>query len=169
MGGESTKVCDEATTEVFVESAWFDPICTAQTGRMLGISSDAQYRFARGVDTGFVVPGLEMATRLILEICGGEPCEVRVAGHAPAPPAAVEFDHSLRGKALRPQRRRGADRPDPHRPRLRGARRDGHPPPSWRRDVDGKADLVEEVARIEGFGALPSTPLPRCRAPPAGC
>ena len=158
MGGESTKV-NETTTDVFVESAWFDPIRTAQTGRTLGLSSDAQYRFARGVDTGFVVPGLEMATRLILEICGGEACEVRVAGHAPAPPAAVEFDHSYVAK-------------------LSGLSVDGQrvdqiltdlgfevrgemvTPPTWRRDVDGKADLVEEVARIEGFGALPSTPLP---------
>ena len=158
MGGESTKV-SETTTEVFVESAYFDPIRAAQTGRTLGISSDAQYRFARGVDTAFVVPGLEMATRLILELCGGEPCEVRVAGHAPAPPAPVEFDHSYVKK-------------------LSGLSVDGKridriltdlgfvvhgemvTPPTWRRDVDGKADLVEEVARIEGFGALPSTPLP---------
>src|SRR3569833_2265139 len=93
MGGESTKV-GEATTEDFVESAWIDPIRTAQTGRALGINSDAQYRFARGVDTGFVVDGLELATKLILAICGGEPSEVRVAGAAPAPPAAVEFDHA---------------------------------------------------------------------------
>ena len=76
MGGESTG-CSEATTEVFIESAWFDPIRTAQTGRDTGIISDAQYRFARGVDPGFVVPGLELATRLILELCGGEPSEVR--------------------------------------------------------------------------------------------
>jgi phenylalanyl-tRNA synthetase beta chain len=86
MGGESTKV--------FVESAYFDPIRTAQTGRTLGITSDAQYRFARGVDTGFVVPGLELATRLILEICGGEPSEIRVSGQAPAPPAPIDFDHA---------------------------------------------------------------------------
>jgi phenylalanyl-tRNA synthetase beta chain len=158
MGGESTKV-SETTTEVFVESAWFDPIRTAQTGRTLGLSSDAQYRFARGVDTGFVVPGLEMATRLIIEICGGEPCEVRVAGHAPAPPAAFEFDHSYVEKLS------GL--------KVDGARIDAiltalgfavHgemvTPPTWRRDVEGKADLVEEVARIEGFAALPSTALP---------
>ena len=93
MGGESTKV-SEATTDVFVESAWFDPIRTAQTGRTLGITSDAQYRFARGVDPESLVPGLELATRMILDICGGEPCEVRVAGAPPAPPAAVAFDHA---------------------------------------------------------------------------
>jgi phenylalanyl-tRNA synthetase beta chain len=158
MGGESTKV-SEATTEVFLESAWFDPIRTAQTGRTLGLSSDAQYRFARGVDTGFVVPGLELATRLIVEICGGEPCEVRVGGHAPAAPTAFEFDHRYVAKLS------GLN--------VDGARIDkiltdlgfavhGEmvTPPTWRRDVGGKADLVEEVARIEGFAALPSTPLP---------
>ena len=71
MGGQSTG-CSQATTSVFIESAWFDPLITAQTGRATGISSDAQYRFARTVDTGFVLPGLELATKLILEICGGE-------------------------------------------------------------------------------------------------
>ncbi|MCA3699911.1 MAG: phenylalanine--tRNA ligase subunit beta, partial [Brevundimonas sp.] len=91
MGGESTG-CDEATTDVFVESAWFDPIATAQTGRSLGITSDAQYRFARGVDPASVVPGLELATRLILDLCGGEPSEIVIAGQAPANPAAFAFD-----------------------------------------------------------------------------
>ena len=91
MGGSSTG-CSETTTEVFVESAWFDPIRTAQTGRATGITSDAQYRFARGVDPGFVVPGLELATKLILELCGGEPSDIRVAGEIPAPVPAVEFD-----------------------------------------------------------------------------
>jgi phenylalanyl-tRNA synthetase beta chain len=158
MGGESTKVT-EATTDVFVESAYFDPIRTAQAGRTLGISSDAQYRFARGVDTAFVVPGLEMATRLILDLCGGEPSEVRVAGHAPAPPAPIAFDHAyvkkLSGLTVDSQRvdqiltDLGFE--------VRG---EMVTPPTWRRDVDGKADLVEEVARIEGFGALPSEPLP---------
>ncbi len=158
MGGESTKV-SETTTDVFVECAWFDPIRTAQTGRTLGLTSDAQYRFARGVDPGFVVPGLELATKLILDLCGGEPSEVRVAGHAPAPPAAVEFNHSYVAKLA------GLS--------VDGARIDAIltalgftvrgemvTPPTWRRDVEGKADLVEEVARIEGFGSLPSTPLP---------
>ena len=158
MGGESTKV-SETTTDVFVESAYFDPIRTAQTGRTLGINSDAQYRFARGVDTGFVVPGLEMATRLILELCGGEPSEIRVAGHAPAPPEAIEFDHSYVAKLT------GLSVDGKRIDRILTdlgfeVRGEMVTPPTWRRDVDGKADLVEEVARIEGFGALPSTPLP---------
>jgi phenylalanyl-tRNA synthetase beta chain len=158
MGGESTKVTEE-TIDVFVESAWFDPIRTAQTGRTLGITSDAQYRFARGVDTGFVVPGLEMATRLILELCGGEPCEVRVAGHVPAPPAAVTFDHAYVKKLT------GLEVPGARIDRILtdlgfDVRGELVTPPTWRRDVDGKADLVEEVARIAGFAALPSEPLP---------
>jgi phenylalanyl-tRNA synthetase beta chain len=158
MGGESTKV-SETTTDVFVESAYFDPIRTAQTGRTLGLTSDAQYRFARGVDTGFVVDGLEMATRLILDLCGGEPCEVRVAGHAPAPPAAFEFDHAYVKKLS------GLDVPSKRIDAILTAlgfevRGEMVTPPTWRRDVDGKADLVEEVARIEGFAALPAEPLP---------
>src|SRR5690606_59399 len=91
MGGESTG-CSDETTDVFLECAWFDPIVTAQTGRTLTISSDAQYRFARGVDPASVVPGIELATRLILDLCGGEPSEIVLAGEHPANPAAFGFD-----------------------------------------------------------------------------
>ena len=170
MGGESTG-CSEATTEVFIEAAYFDPIRTAETGRRLGLVSDAQYRFARGVDPGFVVPGLELATRLILELCGGEASEVRVAGAPLAPPAPVDFDpayvHRLSGLSVAREgvveilRHLGFD-VQPHGARLMVQ------PPSWRRDVEGKADLVEEVARISGYGALPSTPLPELPARPGG-
>jgi len=166
MGGESTG-CSEATTEVFLESAWFDPIRTAQTGRTTGITSDAQYRFARGVDPESLVPGIELATKLILEICGGEPSEVRVAGHAPAPPATIAFDRSyvkkLSGLDV------GHARIDDILVKL-GFAVDGDAvtPPSWRRDVEGKADLVEEVARIEGFDSLPVEPLPEVARPPGG-
>jgi phenylalanyl-tRNA synthetase beta chain len=169
MGGESTG-CSDETVDVFVESAWFDPLVTAQTGRTLTINSDAQYRFARGVDPAFVVPGLELATRLILDLCGGEPSEIMVAGQAPADPAAFAFDParvgSLTGLTLDDDRiaeiltwlgfevTRGTSWIVT--------------PPSWRRDVEGPADLVEEVARIEGYGALPSTPLPDLGAPSRG-
>jgi phenylalanyl-tRNA synthetase beta chain len=162
MGGETTG-CSFETTDVFVESAWFDPIRTAQTGRATGITSDAQYRFARGVDPGFVVPGLELATRLILDLCGGEPSEILVAGQIPAPVPAVSFDpqyvEKLSGLAI------GADRSLEILTSL-GFEISGTgstltvQPPTWRRDVGGKADLVEEVARIAGYGALPATPLP---------
>ncbi len=169
MGGESTG-CSDETTDVFVECAWFDPLVTAQTGRTLSLNSDAQYRFARGVDPAFVVPGLELATRMILDLCGGEPSEVVVAGQAPADPAAFPFDParvaSLTGLAL------DDDRIAEILTRLGFEVVRGTPwtvtPPSWRRDVEGPADLVEEVARIEGYGALPSTPLPDLGAPSKG-
>ena len=170
MGGESTG-CTDATTEVFVESAWFSPIRTAQTGRTTGINSDAQYRFARGVDPGFVVSGLELATRLILDLCGGEASEVVVTGQPPAPPQAIAFDpayvHRLSGLSVG---REGVIEILGHL----GFAIEGQgailkvTPPTWRRDVDGKADLVEEVARIAGFGALPSTPLPHIAPQPGG-
>ena len=166
MGGASTG-CSETTTEVFIESAYFDPINTAQTVRDTGINSDAAYRFARGVDTGFVLPGLELATKLILEICGGEASTVTVGGEAPAGPPPIDFDpHYVRQLS-------GLDVPaDQSRHILTalGFHLDGHKatPPTWRRDVDGKADLVEEVARIVGYHALPSTPLPEVSAQPGG-
>jgi phenylalanyl-tRNA synthetase beta chain len=166
MGGESTKVT-EATTEVFVESAWFDPIRTAQTGRTLGIASDAQYRFARGVDPGFTVAGLERATQLILEICGGEASEIRVAGAPPAGRPPIAFDRSYVKKLA------GLDLPrariDEILAKL-GFELAGEAvtPPSWRRDVEGKADLVEEVARIVGYPSLPSEALPEVARPSGG-
>ncbi|WP_296817810.1 phenylalanine--tRNA ligase subunit beta [Brevundimonas sp.] len=161
MGGESTG-CSEETVDVFVESAWFDPISAAQTGRALGITSDAQYRFARGVDPQSVVPGLELATRLIQELCGGDASEVTVAGQAPAPPSPVRLDPT------RVNRLTGLNLDDDRIGAILGALgfrvERGSPwtvtPPSWRRDVEGPADLAEEVARIAGYDALPATPLP---------
>jgi phenylalanyl-tRNA synthetase beta chain len=170
MGGASTG-CSETTTDVFLESAYFDPITTAQTVRDTGISSDAAYRFARGVDPGFLRPGLDLATKLILELCGGEASEVVMAGKVPAAPAPFEFDPAY------VQQLAGLDvSADRSRKILRAlgftvVRADdvwNVTPPTWRRDVDGKADLVEEVARIEGFGALPSTPLPTLAAKSSG-
>lgn len=170
MGGASTG-CDETTTDVFIESAWFAPIATARTGRTLGVSSDAQYRFARGVDPGSVLPGLELATALILELCGGEPSEITVAGAPPEAPEAFPFDPAYverlsglsipRARTLEILTALGFDLEDA------GAAVRVQPP-SWRRDVEGKADLVEEVARIQGYGALPSTPLPPAEPRPGG-
>ncbi|MBS0295062.1 MAG: phenylalanine--tRNA ligase subunit beta [Proteobacteria bacterium] len=170
MGGETTG-CDETTTDVFIESAWFDPIRTAQTVRATGINSDAGYRFARTVDPQSLVPGIELATRLILDFCGGEPSEVTLAGKAPEPPAAFDFDpqyvHQLSGLSIGREgvlevlTRLGFE--------IRGSGAKVRvQPPSWRRDVEGKADLVEEVARIVGFDALPSTPLPGTTARASG-
>ncbi|MGZ6027617.1 MAG: phenylalanine--tRNA ligase subunit beta, partial [Caulobacteraceae bacterium] len=170
MGGESTG-CSEATTEVFIEAAYFDPIRTAETGRKLGLISDAQYRFARGVDPGFVVPGLELATRLILELCGGEPSDILVRGEAPGLVAPVDFDpayvHRLSGLSVAREGVIEILTKLGFEVEPRGARLHVQPP-SWRRDVEGKADLVEEVARIAGYGALPSTALPETPPPPGG-
>ncbi|MEO8926442.1 MAG: phenylalanine--tRNA ligase subunit beta [Caulobacteraceae bacterium] len=166
IGGVSTG-CSEATTEVFIESAWFDPIVTAQTGRDTGIVSDAQYRFARGVDPASLVPGIELATRLILDLCGGEASDVRLAGTPPAPPAAIEFEPAyverLSGLKV------SDDRVWSILADLGFTREAGRlQPPSWRRDVEGKADLVEEVARIVGYDALPDDPLPELPRPIGG-
>ncbi|HQP20583.1 MAG TPA: phenylalanine--tRNA ligase subunit beta, partial [Phenylobacterium sp.] len=166
MGGESTG-CSEATTDVFVESAWFDPIRTAQTGRATGITSDAQYRFARTVDPDSLKPGVELATKLILELCGGEPSELVYVGQAPEAPGPIAFDRAyvrqLSGLEI------GPERIDQILADL-GFKVEAAQvtPPSWRRDVEGKADLVEEVARIEGYGALPATALPEIARPAGG-
>ena len=158
MGG-STTGCSAATTDVFIESAWFDPIRTAQTGRDTGIVSDAQYRFARGVDPESLIPGVELATRLILQLCGGEPSDVIMAGEVHPRTNPIHFDPSyvrrLSGLDVSADRVWSilGDLGFTRRGKLVLA-------PSWRPDVDGKADLVEEVARIAGFDALPAEPLP---------
>ena len=174
MGGESTG-CSDETVDVFVECAWFEPIRIAQTGRATGIASDAQYRFARTVDTGSVVPGLELATKLILDLCGGEPSEIVVAGEAPAAPGPILFDPAyvgqLSGLEIAPERSLkiladlGFTIEPPKDVSAAAFATDAASvvcvtPPTFRRDVAGKADLVEEVARIAGYGELPSTPLP---------
>ena len=166
IGGESTG-CSDETTDVFVESAYFDPIRTAQTGRSLSLNSDAQYRFARGVDPQGLVPGLELATRLILDICGGEASEVTLIGQAPANPPVITFDRAyvkrLSGLDI------PASRTDEILTKLGFAIvGDQVTPPSWRRDAEGPADLVEEVARIQGYDALPATALPEVPANAGG-
>ncbi|MFN4089052.1 MAG: phenylalanine--tRNA ligase subunit beta [Alphaproteobacteria bacterium] len=162
MGAEPTG-CTEATTNVFLEVALFDPLRTAMTGRKLGIHSDARYRFERGVDPMAVLPAMEAATRLILELCGGEASEPVVAG---APP---EWRRSLTLRPARVGELGGVDvSPEDCRRVLRalgcavGDGADGRlvvEPPSWRPDIEGEADLVEEVLRIVGYEFIPATPL----------
>ncbi|ESQ79885.1 phenylalanine--tRNA ligase subunit beta [Asticcacaulis sp. YBE204] len=176
MGGESTGV-DVDTVDVFLESAWFDPIRTAQTGRTTTITSDAQYRFARGVDPEFVVPGLELATQLILDLCGGEPSEIVVAGEAPKgrPDIIFKLNHVEKLTGLKISQdeikdiltRLGFGIKDHTAAEETYLNADSYyeqfinvSVPSFRRDVEGKADLVEEIARIYGFNHIPSTPLP---------
>ena len=174
MGGESTG-CDDDTVDVFLESAWFEPLVIAQTGRVHAIHSDAQYRFARGVDPASVTPGLELATRLILDLCGGEPSEIVYVGEPPANPAPIAFDPA------HVKRLTGMDLADDRIGTILGqlgflvqAAPEGQAqpwivtPPSFRRDVEGPADLVEEVARIEGFDRLPDTALPPVARPAGG-
>ncbi len=165
MGGEDTS-CTDATTNVFIEAALFDPARIAATGRKLGILSDARYRFERGVDPEFVVPGMELATKLILEFCGGEPSELVIAGKAPEWRRAIGFSRA------RVQRLAGLDVPEKEIVRILeslGFSFVSHEPmdvapPSWRSDVHGPADLVEEVVRIYGLDKVPSIPMSRPHA-----
>jgi phenylalanyl-tRNA synthetase beta chain len=175
IGGEQSGV-SEATTDILVECALFDPSITHQTGRTLGLVTDAQYRFARGVDSGFVVPGLELATRIILDLCGGEPSEIMVAGDLPPPPKAIFFDpdrvRQLAGIDVKPTRVRAVLKALGFETSAEGdgSRRIIVEPPTWRRDVEGPADLVEEIARIEGYDKMPLLEPPRAqgfRPPPA--
>jgi len=166
MGGMESG-CSLETTNVFIESAWFDPTRVARAGRKLGIISDARYRFERGVDPQFVLPGLELCTHLILEWCGGEPSEVVIAGELPPPHRHIDFDPSLvetlGGMAV------GTDEIIRILSRL-GFTVIEHgdilhvTPPSYRRDIDGPADLVEEIVRIHGLSGVASAPLERDRA-----
>jgi phenylalanyl-tRNA synthetase beta chain len=166
MGGEATSVSD-ATTDVFVECALFDPIAIARTGRKLGITSDARYRFERGVDPQFVLPGLELATKMILGFCGGEPSDVVVAGSAPEWRRTIDFDpHYVaqlggldvpRSESVAILTRLGFTVDDT------GAVLKVQPP-SWRPDIFGKADLVEEVVRLYGLNKVPSVALGRGNA-----
>lgn len=165
MGGEASG-CTEETTDVLIESALWEAMNIAQTGRKLGVNSDARHRFERGVDPAFMVPGLELATRLVLDLCGGTASEILVAGEVPEPVMAIDFpvseikrlsgiDPSVSdvtqileylGFGCKPHRTEGTILVTV---------------PSWRPDVSIKADLVEEVVRIIGVDRVPVTPMTR--------
>jgi phenylalanyl-tRNA synthetase beta chain len=163
MGGEHSG-CDENTTDVLIESALWDPLNIAQTGRKLGIITDARYRFERGVDPAFTVPGLDLATALVIDLCGGEASEAVVAGKVPEDKRVIEFPWSevprLSGLDVQPAeseqilKRLGFA--------IQGSgERVSVTAPSWRPDIEGKADLVEEVIRIAGVDRIEPKPLPR--------
>jgi phenylalanyl-tRNA synthetase beta chain len=159
MGGEDSGV-SEATTDVMLEVAYFTPDRIARTGQALGLTSDARTRFERGVDPAFLDDGLAILTGLIVDICGGEPSAALNVGQPPLERRTITFDFG-RTKALG-----GIDVPEPSQREILqslGFELSGNEVtvPTWRRDVEGPADLVEEVARITGFDQVPSTPLDR--------
>ena len=163
MGGDETGTTTE-TRNVFIECAYFDPQRTAATGRKAGIQSDARYRFERGVDPGFILPGLDLGTALMLEVAGGKPSRGTVAGTPPETKTVVSFSFSLVEKLA------GIALPEKEMRRTLealGFAVDGKggkakvTAPSWRPDICGPADLVEEVVRIAGLDKVPSAPMAR--------
>ena len=174
VGGADTGV-SEATTDILLECAWFDPGTIARTGQRHMVSTDARARFERGVDPLTLMTSIEAATALILDLCGGEASEVTLA----AGPQWTDVT-APRQVALRPARLAqlvGLDLPASEQAatlerlgfvEVEGAGRDeGWAEgdqwlvPGWRPDIDGEADLVEEIARLAGFDRIPATPLPR--------
>ena len=159
MGGNPTGVTED-TVNVFLESAYWDHIQIAMAGRALKINSDARYRFERGVDPEFTLPGLEAATQMILDLCGGEASEVVIAGAVPDHSRAYKLDPA------RVQSLVGMEIPESEQRQTLtalGFRLEGNQAhvPSWRPDVQGEADLVEEVARVASLTKLQGRPLKR--------
>ncbi|MBB3655898.1 phenylalanyl-tRNA synthetase beta chain [Rhizobium sp. BK650] len=161
MGGEHSG-CDEHTVDVLIESALWDPMNIAKSGRALGIITDARYRFERGVDPQYMVPGLERTTELVLELCGGIPARAEIVGYKGYEPKIVDFPYSevkrLTGLEV------STDESNTILTRLGfkvsgSGERVSVAVPSWRPDVDGKADLVEEIMRIHGVDKIKPAPL----------
>ena len=163
LGGEDTGVTS-ASKNILIECAYFDPVRTAATGRKTGIVSDARYRFERGVDPAFIKPGLDLATRLMLEVAGGTPSRALVAGAPPEAKRVIDFPlelvQRLAGIVIDEKQIRGTLEALGFT--LAGkAQNLKVTVPSWRPDVGGTADLVEEVVRIAGLDKVPSAPMPR--------
>jgi phenylalanyl-tRNA synthetase beta chain len=162
MGGEDSGVT-EGTTDVLIECAYFDPDAIARTGQKLALTSDARARFERGVDPAFLDEGLAIACALVLDCCGGTASGVTRAGEPPVTERRIAYDTgrsaTLGGLAIAPDRQKaileslGFTVSDDWQVTV----------PSWRRDIDGVADLVEEVIRIEGIDKV--LPVPLRRAP----
>jgi phenylalanyl-tRNA synthetase beta chain len=163
MGGEHSGVT-EATTDILIECAYFDPEAIALTGQKLALVSDARSRFERGVDPAFLETGIALASKMALDLAGGEASEIVRAGQPPLDPRTIGYDprraETLGGLAVAEERQQDI------LARLGFTVHAGGPEwtigvPTWRRDVDGSADIVEEVIRIEGIDKVPSTPLRR--------
>ena len=161
MGGEHSG-SDENTTDVLIESALWNPLNIAKTGRTLGIITDARYRFERGVDPEFMVPGLDLATQMVIDFCGGEASEAVVEGYAKPAAKIVSFPVSevkrLTGIEVSSEESLSILSRLGFEPKGKGDVVDVAVP-SWRPDVDGKADLVEEVMRIHGVNNIAPRPL----------
>jgi phenylalanyl-tRNA synthetase beta chain len=163
MGGEETGTTT-GTRNVLIECAYFDPLRTAATGRKVGIVSDARYRFERGVDPAFILPGLDLGTAMMLEVAGGEPSRRRVAGAPPEARTVVSFSFArvekLAGIKLPEKEMRATLEALGFAVEGKGASVKVKAP-SWRPDIHGSADLVEEIVRIAGLDKVPSAPMPR--------
>lgn len=154
VGGASTGVSED-TVNVYLECAYFDPYRIAKAGRALEIISDARYRNERGIDPEFTHVGIELATKMILELCGGEASDVFVAGKTPDWKRSYDFDAAYTEKLT------GVDVPEKRQVEILTAlgfevKSGKAHPPSWRADILGKADLAEEVVRVEGFDKIPA-------------
>jgi phenylalanyl-tRNA synthetase beta chain len=163
VGGVSTG-CDENTKNVFLECAYFDPIAIARTGRDHQIITDARYRFERGVDREFLPHATDLATQMILDLCGGDAGSVVEAGKP------VKWQKSFSFDPANTQKRTGVQIDDKEQLYILGAlgfeiEGDAAPYnvhiPSWRHDIEGSADLIEEVVRVYGYDHIPATPLVR--------
>ena len=165
MGGERTG-CNDETVNVLLEVALFDPVRTAATGRKLAIDSDARYRFERGLDPEFAMVGLDQATQMLLDFCGGEASHVSVSGSIPSWKREISFSpgkiFSLGGVDLDVKESKkilndlGFDYTNDKRGII-------VIPPSWRNDIKGEVDLVEEVLRVYGYDNIPALSLPKPR------
>jgi phenylalanyl-tRNA synthetase beta chain len=168
IGGTSSAV-DEKTTNVYIECAYFDPASVAKTGQKLQIDTDARYRFERGIDPAFAATGMEIATQLILDLCGGEPGEVFTAGAAPDITRTVQY------KPERLKSLGGRDIPEARQREILAALGFTVNPdwkvktPSWRHDIEGAEGIVEEILRIDGYDNIDPVPVIRLpgQKPPA--
>lgn len=163
MGGEVSG-CDENTTDVLIEAALWNTLNIARSGRALGINSDARYRNERGIDPAFNRDGMDMATQMVLDFCGGEASDVFLAGEIPDTDRIIDFPWSetkrLTGLEVpRPEAKLILEQLGFHVSGLGDLVKVA--PPSWRADIEGKADLVEEITRIAGLDRVESRPLPR--------